>query len=198
MGYFSASDSEYPVISLTEKSRDIIHLHMQITLRKTERVTDTKRRGSSHIIEEAGDPELFAALKKKRLELARIRLGVPKIQHFLMFLENWEELRVECGIEQKYTPSQAHYYRCLVNIGATGVYDWSHHLRGTCEQYQLYDTNVDIWDGRFLNSYSSGQKSSNTGQVSDPEVGAYVHGKKFIGIGYLESRIINSRCRLPK
>ena len=29
-------------------------------------------------------------------------------------------------------------------------------------------------------------------------IGKYVHGKKFIGIGYLESRIINSRFYLPK
>jgi len=71
MGYFSTSDSEYPVISLTEKSPNIIHPDVQIALRKTGKVTDTKRRGASHIIEEAGDPELFAALKKKRMELAR-------------------------------------------------------------------------------------------------------------------------------
>lgn len=133
-----------------------------------------------------------------RLELARIRLGIPKIQTFLTFLEDWDELRLECGLETKTIPSNAHYYRCLVDIGATGVYDWFHQLREECEQYQLYDAHLDMWDGRFLSSYSSGYKAQSTGQVSDPAVGKYVHQKKFLGIGYLESRIINSRFRLPK
>jgi len=133
-----------------------------------------------------------------RLEIARIRLGIEKLSQFLYFLQDWEELRVECGIAGKRVPDQAHYYRCLVNIGPEVVYGFFHQLRMECEQYELYDSKIDIWDGRFMNSYSTGQKCPKTGQPSDPDVGKYVHQKKYIGTGYLESRIINSRFRLPK
>ncbi|MHA1170216.1 MAG: hypothetical protein ACTSRU_20505, partial [Candidatus Hodarchaeales archaeon] len=133
-----------------------------------------------------------------RLEIARIRLGINKLSQFLVFLADWEELQVECGITGKQIPSQAHYFRCLVGIGSEAVHGYFHLLREECEQYNLYGSKIDIWDGRFLDSYGTGQKRPGTERLSDPDVGAYVHGKKYIGTGYLESRIINSRFRLPK
>lgn len=71
MGYFGVSDSEYPVISLTEKSPDIIHPDVQITLKKTVGSGKNKQKRNDQPVEESGDPKLFAALKQKRLELAR-------------------------------------------------------------------------------------------------------------------------------
>ncbi len=133
-----------------------------------------------------------------RLEIARIRLGIPKLSTFLEFLEGWEELQVECGIDGKQIPSQAHYWRCLTVAGPETVQDFFHLLRGECVDYNLYGNKIDIWDGRFLDSYSTGQKRPKTGQPSDPEVGVYVHNRKYIGTGYLESRIIDSRFCLPK
>lgn len=133
-----------------------------------------------------------------RLELARIRLGFEKLDQYLDFLECWGELRVECGIVDKNVPSQSHYINCLNGIGSQTVQEFFHRLRLECEYYNLYDSKIDIWDGRFLNSYSTGQNRPKSGYPSDPDVGAYVHGKKYIGTGYLESRIINSRFRLPK
>jgi len=133
-----------------------------------------------------------------RLEIARIRLGIEKLSQFLCFLRDWEELRVECGVVDKNVPTHAHYYRILAIMGSKPVYEFFHGLRMECEQYNLYDSKIDIWDGRFMDSYSTGQKCPKTEQPSDPDVGKYVHQKKYIGTGYLESRIINSRFRLPK
>ncbi len=133
-----------------------------------------------------------------RLEIARIRLGINKLSQYLVFLADWEELRIECGINDKQVPSQAHYFRCLVDIGSEAVHGFFHLLREECEQYNLYGNKIDIWDGRFMDSYGTGQKRPGTERLSDPDVGVYVHGKKYIGTGYLESRIINSRFYLPK
>ena len=93
-----------------------------------------------------------------RLEIARIRLGINKLSQFLVFLADWEELQVECGITGKQIPSQAHYFRCLVGIGSEAVHGYFHLLREECEQYNLYGSKIDIWDGRFLDSYGTGQK----------------------------------------
>ncbi len=71
MGYFSISDSQYPVISLTEKSYEIADPAVQITLRESKMPAERRQSGASLLIKESGDPVLFAALKEKRLELAR-------------------------------------------------------------------------------------------------------------------------------
>lgn len=133
-----------------------------------------------------------------RLELTRIRLGVGKLTQFLAMLQDWEELRTECGLTEKYVPSVTHYYRSLTTIGAQRVMSYFHQLRRECESYQLYDRKIDIWDARFLKSYSTGQNTPQTGRPSDSDVGVYVHHAKYWGIGYLESRVINARFRLPK
>lgn len=133
-----------------------------------------------------------------RLELARIRLGFPQLSTFLSYLSDWDELRIELGIEQKQIPSQPQYIKILKILGPRTIKDYFLRLQTKCEQYQLYDDKEDIWDARFLFSYNSGCRLSKNGDPFDPKLGVYVHQSKYFGIGYLESRIINFRFKLPK
>ncbi|OLS22443.1 MAG: hypothetical protein HeimC3_30760, partial [Candidatus Heimdallarchaeota archaeon LC_3] len=133
-----------------------------------------------------------------RLELVRIRLGINTLSSFLNILEDWEELQVECGVENKHLPSQTQYLRILKNLGPDTIKQYFLLLQQKCDLFQLYDNNVDIWDARFLFSYNSGRNLEKTGDPTDPSLGVYVHKSKYFGIGYLESRIINSKFKLPK
>lgn len=133
-----------------------------------------------------------------RLELARIRLGIPQLSTFLGFLGDWEELRIELGIEQKQIPSHSQYIKILKLLGPQTIKQYFLILQDKCKQFLLYDDKEDIWDARFLFSYNSGRRLSKSGDPCDPKLGVYVHQSKYFGIGYLESRIINYRFGLPK
>jgi len=133
-----------------------------------------------------------------RLELARIRLSILETSNFLRKLQDWKELQVECGIEQKQIPTHSHYLQILQKVGHTGVWEYFHHLRRKCERMGLYDDKIDIWDARFLDCYQSSQNWKTRKSPPQTEPGVYVHQSKYFGVGYLESRIINNRFRLPK
>lgn len=83
-------------------------------------------------------------------------------------------------------------------IGSNGILGYFLLLQQKCQLWNLYDDKVDIWDGRFLKGYESPSKYKKNAGKQIKERGVYLHDNKYHGVGYLESRVINYRFRLPK
>lgn len=78
-GYIKVSGLEYPVLSLTEKSKDILFSKVKFFARKTE--VKKRREKTKRLLSSDYDQALFEKLKEVRLELSRLR----KIPPFIIF-----------------------------------------------------------------------------------------------------------------
>lgn len=78
-GYIKVSGLEYPVLALTEKSKDILFSKVKFFARKTE--VKKRRENTKRLLSSDYDQALFEKLKEVRLELSRLR----KIPPFIIF-----------------------------------------------------------------------------------------------------------------
>ncbi|WP_296114369.1 DNA helicase RecQ [uncultured Anaerococcus sp.] len=78
-GYIKVSGLEYPVLALTEKSKDILFSRVKFFSRKTE--VKKRRENTKRLLLSDYDQALFERLKEVRLELSRLR----KIPPFIIF-----------------------------------------------------------------------------------------------------------------
>ena len=78
-GYIKVSGLEYPVLALTEKSKDILFSRVKFFSRKTE--VKKRRENTKSLLSSDYDQALFEKLKEVRLELSRLR----KIPPFIIF-----------------------------------------------------------------------------------------------------------------
>ncbi|WP_311481114.1 DNA helicase RecQ [uncultured Anaerococcus sp.] len=78
-GYIKVAGLDYPILTLTEKSKDILFSKVKFYARKTEIKKSVKNK-ASNLIEER-DQALFERLKKVRLDISKLR----KIPPFIIF-----------------------------------------------------------------------------------------------------------------
>lgn len=78
-GYIKVVGLDYPVLALTEKSKDILFSKTKFYARKTEAKKSVKHKEQN--LGSQGDQDLFGKLKKLRLDLSKLR----KIPPFIIF-----------------------------------------------------------------------------------------------------------------
>lgn len=131
-----------------------------------------------------------------KLELARYKCGVQAPSQWLWLLRSSYPVFAACELDHERVPETDHYNKLVAQLGTKNLQNFFHQLVQECIAYNLIDFNIGIWDGRFLESYCAKNKNKQLERFSDQDAGLYKHIKKFYGVGYLDSSIIDAKYNL--